>query len=248
MSRPVVFNQVTLDGYFSGTNGDISWAHRGSKDAEFDAFVEGNAKGGGVLVFGRITYEPMARYWPTPQALENDPIVAERMNQLPKVVFSRTLDKASWNNTKLVKRDMAAGISSCATSRWRDGRAREAKAGADHSRQPVGCVRRPDRRPDGSTPRRRRSSWWDPNPPARGLRGLSPAAYAALGIQIAFALGEANSRGPDIRSGSRPKSDLRPSKVRNDSPIHPWPRDSVEGPRVSPVPTIRAGSPSVWGL
>jgi dihydrofolate reductase len=50
----------------------------------------------------------MAGYWPTPYAIKNDPIVAERMNNLPKVVFSRTLDKASWNNTKLIKGDMAA--------------------------------------------------------------------------------------------------------------------------------------------
>jgi dihydrofolate reductase len=108
MRKLVVFNSVSLDGYFSGTNGDLSWAHRAPKDAEFDKFVEGNAKGGGVLVFGRKTYELMVSYWPTPQALENDPVVAKRMNQMPKVVFSRTLDEASWSNTRLVKGDPAA--------------------------------------------------------------------------------------------------------------------------------------------
>jgi dihydrofolate reductase len=109
MRRLVVFNNVTLDGYFSGMNGDISWA-KGHQDAEFKAFAAENAKGGGVLVFGRITYELMMSYWPTPAASKNDPIVAERMNNLPKVVFSRTLNKASWNNTKLVKGDVAAVI------------------------------------------------------------------------------------------------------------------------------------------
>ena len=64
MRKLIVFNQVTLDGYFSGTNGDISWAHKGSNDAEWNAFVEGNASGGGELLFGRITYELMASYWP----------------------------------------------------------------------------------------------------------------------------------------------------------------------------------------
>jgi dihydrofolate reductase len=63
-----------------------------------------------VLVFGRITYELMQSYWPTPEALKNDPVVAERMNSLPKVVFSRTLDQASWKNTKLVKGDPAAAM------------------------------------------------------------------------------------------------------------------------------------------
>ena len=77
MPKLVVFNQVTLDGYFAGENGDLSWAHaRESQDAEWKAFVAENARGGGVLVFGRITYEMMASYWPTSAALKNDPIVA----------------------------------------------------------------------------------------------------------------------------------------------------------------------------
>ena len=109
MQKLLVFNQVTLDGYFAGVNGDISWA-KDNQDAEFRAFVEDNAKGGGLLLFGRITYELMAGYWPTPYAIKNDPIVAERMNNLPKVVFSRTMDKATWNNTKLVKGDLVAEI------------------------------------------------------------------------------------------------------------------------------------------
>ena len=108
MRKLVVFNNVTLDGYFSDVNGDMSWAHK--QDPEWSAFVAENASGGGTLVFGRITYELMTAYWPTPAALKNDPVVAERMNNLPKVVFSRTLDKASWNNTKLVKSDPAAEI------------------------------------------------------------------------------------------------------------------------------------------
>ena len=108
MRSLIVFNQVSLDGFFTDLNGDMSWAHK--QDAEWNSFVEENASAGGELLFGRITYELMASFWPTPYALKNYPIVAERMNSLPKVVFSRTLDKASWNNTKLVKVDMAAGI------------------------------------------------------------------------------------------------------------------------------------------
>lgn len=108
MRKLIVFNSVTVDGYFVDMNGDMSWAH--NKDAEFDSFVEDNASGGGELLFGRITYELMASYWPTPYAIENYPVVAKGMNSLPKVVFSRTLVKASWNNTKLVKDGMAAEI------------------------------------------------------------------------------------------------------------------------------------------
>jgi dihydrofolate reductase len=97
----IVFNSVTLDGYFTDKNNDMSWAHQ--NDPEWNAFVAENAKGGGTLLFGRITYELMASFWPTPAAMQMMPDVAKGMNSLPKVVFSRTLDKATWNNTKLVK-------------------------------------------------------------------------------------------------------------------------------------------------
>jgi len=108
MRKLIVFNHVSLDGYFTDVNGDMSWAHK--NDTEWNRFVEENASSGGELLFGRITYELMVSYWPTPHAIKNDPTIAERMNNLPKVVFSRTLDKASWNNTKLVKGDIAAEI------------------------------------------------------------------------------------------------------------------------------------------
>ena len=110
MRKLAAFTQVTLDGYFAGTGGDISWAHKDKQDAEWNAFVEDNVQGGGTLLFGRITYELMASYWPTPLAIQNDPVVAVRMNQLPKVVFSRTLATASWKNTKLVHDSIAAEV------------------------------------------------------------------------------------------------------------------------------------------
>jgi dihydrofolate reductase len=109
MRKLVVFQQVSVDGYFVDRNGDMTWA-KNDNNEEFNAFSEENAKGGGVLLFGRITYELMAGFWPTPQARENLPVVAERMNNLPKVVFSRTLDKAWWNNTSLVKGDLVTEI------------------------------------------------------------------------------------------------------------------------------------------
>jgi dihydrofolate reductase len=108
MRKLVVFNNVSLDGYFTDMNGDMNWAHK--DDVEWKAFAAENASGGGVLLFGRITYELMASYWPTPFAAKNDPVIAKQMNDLEKVVFSRTLNKVSWNNTKLVKGDMVAEV------------------------------------------------------------------------------------------------------------------------------------------
>jgi dihydrofolate reductase len=110
MPKLIVFENVTLDGYFSGPNGDLSWAHNQQKDPEWDQFVADNASGGGQLLLGRKTYDLMASYWPTPQASRNDPEVAKGMNSLPKVVFSRTLDKPTWSNTTVKKGDLAEEV------------------------------------------------------------------------------------------------------------------------------------------
>ena len=120
MRRLSVFNQVSADGYFTDANGDMSWAHRAGNDPEWQSFVESNASGGGELLFGRITYEMMASYWPTPLAAEKNPLVAERMNNLPKVVFSRTLDKVSWNNTRLLNGDLLSEVRKLKTERGPD--------------------------------------------------------------------------------------------------------------------------------
>jgi dihydrofolate reductase len=109
MPKLYAFNSISVDGYFKSPDGDLGWAHR-ADDAEWSDFVAGNAKGGGRLLFGRVTYEMMAAYWPTPMAAQNDPVVAEGMNRHQKVVFSRTLDKVTWQNTKLVKGDLAREV------------------------------------------------------------------------------------------------------------------------------------------
>jgi dihydrofolate reductase len=110
MQRLTIFNNVSLDGFFTGPNGDLSWTNMNKQDEESKFYAAENAKGGGVLIFGRITYELMAGYWPTPLASKNDPVIAEHINKLPKVVFSRTLDQVSWNNTKLVRGNLVAEI------------------------------------------------------------------------------------------------------------------------------------------
>ena len=112
MAKLTAFTNMTLDGYFTGQNGDLSWAHtRANKeDKEWNDFVANNAKGGGILLLGRVTYDMMASYWPTPAAKQNDPETADGINKLQKVVFSRTLKTASWSNTRIVKDDMVAEV------------------------------------------------------------------------------------------------------------------------------------------
>jgi dihydrofolate reductase len=95
---------LSLDGYFAKENGDVNWSH--SDDEEFGEFIAGNASGGGTLLFGRKTYEMMVAFWPTPQAKRELPKVAEGMNRMKKIVFSKTLDKSDWENTTFVKGDL----------------------------------------------------------------------------------------------------------------------------------------------
>lgn len=108
MRRLKAFEHVSLDGYFVDGQGDMRWAYRPEPDAEWDAFVAGNAGGEATLVFGRVTYQMMASYWPTPLAMQQQPKVAKRMNALDKLVFSRSLDEADWQNTQMIKGEAVA--------------------------------------------------------------------------------------------------------------------------------------------
>jgi dihydrofolate reductase len=105
MRKLMVFNSMSLDGFIADGKGDMSWAHK--QDQEWNSFVAGNASGEAVLVFGRRTYDMMAGYWPTPMAGQNSPALAKRMNELQKIVFSHTMEKASWQNTTLMKGELA---------------------------------------------------------------------------------------------------------------------------------------------
>jgi dihydrofolate reductase len=108
MSKLIVYNFVTLNGFFKGANEDISWAKKGSnEESEFAAY---NLKSGNILLFGRVTYDMMEKYWPTPEAQKNDPIVAEGMNEAEKIVFSNTLKKANWKNTRIIKNDIVEEV------------------------------------------------------------------------------------------------------------------------------------------
>lgn len=104
MKKIIVFNLVTVDGYFCGPNGEIDWHN---VDKEFNQFAIEQLGEAGCLIFGRVTYGVMYPFWPNaaknPKMSDNDITVAKLMNSLPKVVFSKTMDKVEWENTKLMK-------------------------------------------------------------------------------------------------------------------------------------------------
>ena len=107
MRKINAFTFITLNGYFSGPQGDLSWHSHAGEEAEYGK--EG-LSADNILLFGRVTYDMMSGYWPTPMALEQNPDMAKGMNASEKIVFSNTLKKATWQNTSIVKGDIVKEI------------------------------------------------------------------------------------------------------------------------------------------
>lgn len=94
------FTFISLDGYYKGQNEDTTWHSHG--EVELD-FLEESFRSGDVFLFGRVTYELMAGFWPTPQAYKVfTSAIAKGMNQATKLVISKTLSTTSWANSRLL--------------------------------------------------------------------------------------------------------------------------------------------------
>jgi dihydrofolate reductase len=102
MRKIIAFNLVTVDGLFAGPNGEIDWHNY---DDEMGTHSLEQLKSLGALIFGKTTYELMASYWPTPDGVKGEPVVAGIMNSIPKIVFSKTLQEVKdgplWKNVKV---------------------------------------------------------------------------------------------------------------------------------------------------
>ncbi len=108
MRKVFLFMMVSLDGYFEGPDHDLGWHN---VDEEFNEFAIEQLNEVDALLFGRVTYQMMASFWPTQFAIENDPVVAGKMNSLPKLVFSTTLEQVDWENSRLVKERITEEVS-----------------------------------------------------------------------------------------------------------------------------------------
>ncbi len=107
MRKVVADHLLSLDGYFGGADDEIDWFAFDEESLEWSRKL---LRAAGSIVMGRRTFELMAQYWPTPAAQKEEPGIAGRMTELPKFVFSRTLDSSTWSNTRFVHRPVAEAI------------------------------------------------------------------------------------------------------------------------------------------
>lgn len=105
MRKISVFNFLTLNGFYKGDDNDISWHRHGGEEADF-ASNAANPEQPNALMFGRITYEMMAGFWPTEAGKNMNPQVAAGMNRSEKFVFSKTLKTVDWQGTTILKGDL----------------------------------------------------------------------------------------------------------------------------------------------
>jgi len=111
MRKLVLFMHVSLDGYASDSNGGLDWI---PYNEEFEKYAEEVVAEVGSPVYGRTTYRMMESYWPTvldnPNASRHDMEHAKWVQDVKKIVISGTMDKAEWNNTILIKDNIAEEI------------------------------------------------------------------------------------------------------------------------------------------
>jgi dihydrofolate reductase len=116
MRKVIMFNRISVDGFFAGPNGEIDWF---VVDHELDKALhemgQPNAISPDTVLLGRVTYQLFESVWPKvaadPEAPEEARVIANELNQMTKVVFSKTLKEVFWENSKLVKDDVTKEVS-----------------------------------------------------------------------------------------------------------------------------------------
>lgn len=102
MRKIVMFNLVSLDGYFAGKDGNIDWHN---VDAEFNDFAVEQTKSFGGIIFGRTTYQLFENFWPKaahdPKLSEEDREIGKTIDEVSKIVYSTSLSEVTWQNTTL---------------------------------------------------------------------------------------------------------------------------------------------------
>jgi dihydrofolate reductase len=117
MKKLSAFTFQSLDGYFKGDNDDISWHQHGAEEGAYSAQ---SLEAENILLFGRRTYQMMAAFWPSPEAFASFPLVAGGMNRAEKIVFSRSLQRADWENSRIVGDNLPEAVSHLKQTAARD--------------------------------------------------------------------------------------------------------------------------------
>jgi len=113
MRKLVLFLHASLDGFVEGPNGemDIGWV---SYDADLEKHSKDILSTADTVIWGRGTYQMMHSYWTSvpsdPSASQHERNHAEWIEKTAKIVFSTTLEKVEWNNSRLVKEDLEEEI------------------------------------------------------------------------------------------------------------------------------------------
>lgn len=94
---------ISLDGFIEGSNQELDW-HR--VDDEYHKYAEEMLQSVDGILYGRKTYQHMKAFWPTDVARDKFPVIAKYMNDLPKIVFSHTLDDVDWHDATLIKENV----------------------------------------------------------------------------------------------------------------------------------------------
>jgi dihydrofolate reductase len=104
MRRLILQTGISIDGYVAALDGSHPW-NDGDGDEAVKRWILDSVWAAGAHLMGRVTYEEMASFWPT-----SDSDFARPMNEIPKVVFSKTLQHADWAETRVAGGDIAEEI------------------------------------------------------------------------------------------------------------------------------------------
>ena len=104
MRKIIVTTWITLDGFLAGPNNEMDWVMVDQTMGQYEDDLISSAD---TLILGRVTYQSFAGSWPyvpeNPSASEGEKVYARKLNSMRKIVFSKSLEKAEWNNSQLMR-------------------------------------------------------------------------------------------------------------------------------------------------
>jgi dihydrofolate reductase len=105
MRRLILQTSISIDGYVAALDGSHPWNEGGAGDEDVKRWILESVRRAGAHLMGRVTYEEMSQAWPTSTS-----DYAQPMNEIPKVVFSKTLQRADWAETQIAAGDLAEEV------------------------------------------------------------------------------------------------------------------------------------------